>query len=74
MAPIGKNKVTEEKPLLPPIIDLDNKPLVDQEYKIIETSCEFDLYELHNFLKHKFIDLSDELSLWDSSLPQSIFP
>lgn len=60
--------------MLPPIIDLDHQPLVGQEYKIIKTRCEFDLYELHNLLKHNFLDPSDEMGLWDSLLPQFIFP
>ena len=51
MAPKGKYKASNDNPLLPHIIDLYHQPLVDQEYKILETSCEFDLYELHNWLK-----------------------
>jgi len=63
MAHKEKSKVIEENPLLPIVIDLDHQPMVDQEYKIIETSGEFDLYELYNWLKRKLIDLSDELGL-----------
>jgi len=55
--------------MLPPTIDLDHLPLVDQQYKIVETNYDFDLYELHNWLKQEYVDLNDELGLWESSLP-----
>lgn len=74
MAAKGKYKATHDNPMLTPILDLDHQPLVDQQYKIVEINCEFDLYEFHNWLKQKFLDHSDELSLWDSLLPQFIFP
>lgn len=44
MAPKRKSKKTKENPMLPLVIDLYHQPLMDQEYKIVETSCEFDLY------------------------------
>ena len=47
----GKSKVVEENPMLLQVVDLDKLPLVDQQYKISETQCEFDLYELHNWVK-----------------------
>lgn len=37
--------------MIPTLIDLDNIPFEDQHYKIGETNCEFDLLELHNWLK-----------------------
>lgn len=49
--------------MLPPTIDLDHQPLVDQLYKVSETISELDLYEIHNWLKHKFLNMSDELNL-----------
>lgn len=60
--------------MLPPLIDLDHLPLVDLHYKIIETNFEFDFIKHHNWLKQKFLDQSDELNLWESTLPQFMFP
>lgn len=37
--------------MLPPTINLDRQPLVDQLYKVSETICELDLSENHNWLK-----------------------
>lgn len=48
MAPKGKSKATNDNPMLPLVLDLDQQPLVDLQYKIAKTSCELDLYELHN--------------------------
>ena len=70
----NKSKAYDVNPMLPPTIDLDHQPLVDQKYKITNTNYDFELYELHDWLKHKYLDLSDELVLWESSLPQFIFP
>lgn len=60
--------------MLPPPVDLNHVPLLDPHYKILETNCEFDLFELHSWLKHKFLDQSDEINLWESSLPLFMFP
>lgn len=38
-----------ESPIFPHAHNLDEFPLVDTQYKIEETQCEFDLYELHNW-------------------------
>jgi len=45
----GKYKLFVDITTLPPIINLNEIPLVDTHYKIVETECEFDLYELHNW-------------------------
>jgi len=70
----GNSRTVEENPMMLPVIDLDKLPLFDQQYKIYETQCEFDLYELHNWAKWKLSNASDELSMWASFLPQFIFP
>jgi len=51
MGPKGKSKPTSENLMTPPTIDLDHLPLVDQQYKIIETNYEFNLFELYNWPK-----------------------
>ena len=56
--PKDKGNKSEENPRLPPPIDLDHLPLVDLHYKIDETNCEFGLFKLHNWLRHKFLDQS----------------
>lgn len=70
----GKSKVSVESTMLPPVPNLDEFTLVDTQFKIIETKCEFDLYELHNWAFQKFEDANDEFSLWESMLPQFTFP
>ena len=49
----GKEKMHEEDPMVPSVHDLDKTPLIDTQYKIDETQCGFDLYELHNWEKQK---------------------
>lgn len=43
-----KGKMNEEDPMIPTIPDLDKTPLINNQYKIVETDCEFEPYELHN--------------------------
>lgn len=35
-------------PMLPSVINLDELSLVDTQFKIGETNCEFNFYEVHN--------------------------
>lgn len=44
-----KSKIVVESLTLPLVINLDEIPLIDAQYKIIETKCEFNLYDLHNW-------------------------
>lgn len=73
MAPKGKSKASNENPMLPPPIDLDHQPLVDHLYPVVETNCEVDLYKIHSWLKQNYLELNNDLGLWDSLLPQFIF-
>ena len=52
MAPKGKGQkpVTEKTSNVSTTINLDHVPLVDQFFKITETKCEFEIYELHLWL------------------------
>jgi len=72
--PKDKGKKVEENPILPPPIDLDHLPSIDLQYKISETDSEFDLFELHSWLKKKLLYQSDDLNLWECTLPQFMFP
>ena len=63
MAPKGKSVDAFENPMVPPTIDLDHVPLEDEDYKVAETKCEFDLFELHCWLKDNYLDQSDEIGL-----------
>lgn len=72
--PKEKRNKSNENPVLPPPIYMDHLPLIDLQYKIVETNCEFDLFQIHSWLKRKFLDQSDELNLWESILPQFTFP
>ena len=44
-------------------IHFNNIPLADIDYKILEPKCEFDLFELHTWLKDIFVDQSDEICI-----------
>jgi len=50
--------------MLCPTIDIDHQSLVDQQYNIAKTSFDFDMYELHNWLKQKYPNLSYRMGLW----------
>jgi hypothetical protein len=56
MDPKGKYVDTSKNPMVPPPIDLDNIPLADRDYKVVESKCEFDFFELHYCLENIFLD------------------
>jgi len=62
MAPKGKAQSSriksrsEDNPKTSATLDLDHMPLADQYFKIVDTKCEFDLFELHHWLKQNYID------------------
>lgn len=70
----GKTKIVVESPILPLVINLDELPLINTQFKITETQCEFDLYELHNWAYKKIKDASDKFCFWELMLPQFCFP
>jgi hypothetical protein len=74
MASKSKRAEADENMFLPPPVDLDRIPLVDKDYLISETRCEFDFVELQSWFKDTFIDQSDEIGLWESNLPLYFFP
>ena len=63
-----KSKLVVEIPMLPPIVNIDKFTLNDKQYKIFETQCEFDLYELHKWTNQRLLDDIDELNICDSFL------
>jgi hypothetical protein len=63
-----------ENPFLPPPVDLERVPLTDKAYKITETKCEFNFFELNFWIKDIFLDQSDEIGLWESNFPLYMFP
>ena len=65
----GKSKVSLDNPMLPLVINLDELPLIDIKFKIIETNCEFELDELHNWPFKKYEDANDRFSFWEPFLP-----
>lgn len=65
---------SSEKHVSSTVPKIDELPLIDLDVKIVEIRCEFDLHELQNWAFHKFEDNSDESSLWESMLPQFVFP
>jgi hypothetical protein len=63
MDPKDKSTETSENPFIPPPVDLDRVPLADKDYKITESKCEFECFELHFWIKDIFLDQSDEIGL-----------
>ena len=61
----GYTKIFVENHMIPPIPNLDEFLVVYVDFKIIETKCEFHLYELNNWEFQKFEDASDEFKFWD---------
>ena len=73
MATKGKY-TSKDTSIPPPVVDLDHQQLIDHLYQISEINYEFYLHEIHNWLHQKHLDSSDEIGLWNSTLPQYIFP
>jgi hypothetical protein len=74
MAPKSKQSEIEENPFLLPPVDLDQIPLDEKDYLISEPRCDFDFVELYSWLRDIFLDQSDEIRLWESSIPLYMFP
>ena len=74
MAPKSNIDATVVNLMLPPPVDLYHIPLPDRDYKIVETKCEFDLFELRYWFPDTYLDQSDEINLWKSRLPLFVFP
>jgi hypothetical protein len=74
MAPKSKKSNVEENHFLPPPVDIDRIPLVDKDYLISKTRSKFDFDELQSWFKETFINQSNEIRLWQSSLPLYLFP
>lgn len=47
----GKGQMIEEDSMIPLVADLEKTPLINTWFKIVDTECEFDLQELHNWAK-----------------------
>jgi len=74
MPPKGKAIAEVSNPLIQPQIDFHHTPLVDKDCKIIETSSQFDLFEIYYWWEEQLIDQCDEIGLWECQLPHYIFP
>ena len=55
-------------------IDINHVPLSDHFFQITGTEWEFELYELHIWLKQKYLDKQDEVKLLETLLPLYTFP
>lgn len=74
MPPKGKEVAEIPNPLVHPHVDFHHTPLVGRNCKIIETSSQFDLYEIYCWMEDQLINQTDEIGLSDSLLPHYIFP
>ena len=74
MPPKYKGPEEPVSPLIHPPIDFHHIPLADRDYKIHETLCEFDLFEMYCWMKDKYIDKSNDIQLWESNFPHYTFP
>lgn len=70
MPPKGKEIVEIPNTLIRPQVDFHHTPLVDRDCKIIESSSQFNLYEIYCWMEDQRVDQTDEIRLWDSHLPQ----
>lgn len=48
--------------------------MTNRDYKIHETLCVLNLFEMYYQLEDKYIDKSDDIQLWELNLPHYIFP
>jgi hypothetical protein len=53
----------EENPFLPPLVNLNQIPLAEKDYLILEARSKFDFAEIQSWFKDTFIDQSDEIVL-----------
>lgn len=74
MPPKDKGEQELVNPLIYPPIDFHHISLADRDHKIHETLYECDLFEMYCWLKDKCIDKYDDIQLWESNLPDYIFP
>jgi len=68
------DSIINVNPLQPHVIDVEQNPLADKDFKISDTVIDFNFLELHFWSHDKFIDQADDILLWDSNLPKYIFP
>ena len=61
-------------PMQPPVLDMENTPLVYRYFKISDPVTEFNLLELHCWSHDKSINQADDGFLWESNLPKYIVP
>ena len=74
MPPKGKAIVEVPNPLIHPQFNFHHVPLVNKECKIVETSSQFDLFEIYCWWEDQLINQTDEIKLLESQLPHYIFP
>jgi hypothetical protein len=74
MVPKSKKAEARENPFLPPPVNLDKISLADKDHLISDTRCKVDFVELQSWIKHTFLDQSDEIGLWESNIPLYLFP
>lgn len=65
---------SHENPKVSDTQELDHIPLAEKFFKITDIDCEFDMLELHHWLKKTYQDSEDEINLWESLLPMYMFP
>lgn len=56
MAPKRKTDATVINHMLSHSMDLNHIPLASKNYKIVETECEFDLFELDYWFRDNHLD------------------
>lgn len=56
MPPKGKKIAEIQNPLIHPQVYFHHTTLVDRHYKIIESSSQFDLYEIYCWMEDQLVD------------------
>lgn len=60
--PSSNSSALQENPKASDALNPDHIPLAYQYFKIIDTKCEFEMFELHNWLKQTYIDSEDGIN------------
>ena len=61
-------------PLQPLVVDIENTPLADVDYKIIDLVTKYNLLELHCWSQEKSLDQVDDVLIWESNFPKYVVP
>jgi len=62
------------RPITTPHLDLDHLPLADRDFQIKDKSTQNLLLKIHCSSRDKYLNHTDDISLWESNFPEYQFP